>query len=328
MSLFPPRFQIHSDLHLETPLTTPSYPTFPIPIHANNLFLLGDIGLVKDEALFLFLERLLETHPPLKIFYILGNHEAYQITHSAAVQKMRDFEEQMKIKYGERFIFLHRSRYDLSPKLTILGCTLWSCIADTQAAAVYSRLTDFHPDRGIKDWSLESHLAEHEKDLNWLNEEIARIRTDEPEREIVMLTHHSPTMHPKANRLEHLDSEISSGFVTDLKGEVCWLSETVKMWAFGHTHWSCEFWDEWTGKLVVANQKGYSGVEGEGGAFKVKVVEAGMDGGPWKVVDAVEGRRENVDHGKHGIEDNKNREVKVSEPKVSTWRKVRRCFFS
>ena len=29
------------------------------------------------------------------------------------------------------------------------------------------------------------------------------------------------------------------------------------MWAFGHTHYSCNFRDEQSGKLVIANQRGY-----------------------------------------------------------------------
>ena len=44
--------------------------------------------------------------------------------------------------------------------------------------------------------------------------------------------------------------------VTDLRNEECWSNSKVKMWAFGHTHYNCEFEDE-TGKKVLANQKGY-----------------------------------------------------------------------
>ena len=59
------QFQILSDLHLETPLTSPLYSTFKLKIHASNLFLLGDIGLAKDAALFTFLRTLPlpATHP-------------------------------------------------------------------------------------------------------------------------------------------------------------------------------------------------------------------------------------------------------------------------
>ena len=31
----------------------------------------------------------------------------------------------------------------------------------------------------------------------------------------------------------------------------------MKLWAFGHTHYSVDFKDEETGKRVIANQKGY-----------------------------------------------------------------------
>ena len=75
MSLFAPQFQILSDFHLETPLLQPQYRAFRPSIRSNNLFLLGDIGLVKDDGLFEFLSGLLERKPNLRIFYVLGNHK-------------------------------------------------------------------------------------------------------------------------------------------------------------------------------------------------------------------------------------------------------------
>lgn len=63
------------------------------------------------------------------------------------------------------------------------------------------------------------------------------------------------------------------------------MSSKVKLWAFGHTHSSCNFRDEETGKLIIANQKGYAGITA--GRKKVgmeaKVVVVGEEG--WVVVD-------------------------------------------
>jgi hypothetical protein len=50
MSLFNTRFQVVSHLHLETSLQNPIYGKFRLHIEANNLLLLGDIGLAKDEG--------------------------------------------------------------------------------------------------------------------------------------------------------------------------------------------------------------------------------------------------------------------------------------
>ncbi|UNI23911.1 hypothetical protein JDV02_009702 [Purpureocillium takamizusanense] len=87
-------------------------------------------------------------------------------------------------------------------------------------------------------------------------------------RRILILTHHSPTSDPRANNPEHLDDPrgVQTAFVTDLRGQPCWRSRggggggsgsAVAAWAFGHTHFNCDFVDEVTGTRVVANQRGY-----------------------------------------------------------------------
>jgi len=260
MSLFNPHFQIVSDLHLETPLTQPSYDKLRLDIHANYLCLLGDIGLVKDPGLCVWLRKLLSSTPSIKIFYVLGNHEPYGITLAMARERLRSFSEELRQDFGERFIFLDRSRYDLNNHITILGCTLWSHIDTNEARSAAIRLTDMQEGRGIIDWDVQSHLQEHELDLQWLNDQVDLISREEPQREILILTHHSPTVHPLANDIRHRDSDINSAFRTDLSLQPCWCSKAVKMWAFGHTHLSCFFSDA-NGKLIVSNQNGYASLE-------------------------------------------------------------------
>ena len=245
-SIFPAQFQVVSDLHLETPLLQPSYTSFKLPTPASNLCLLGDIGLVKDPALFDWLERLLHSTPNLNIFYVLGNHEAYQIRMETALLAMERFEQRMRLEYGHRFHFRNRTRFDLGADISILGCTLWSRAQDDQASAVARTLTDFSAASGIQDWTLGDHLEAHQKDLRWLNETVDDIERREPHRRIVILTHHSPTLDPRATAPQHAASPVDSGFATDLSGESCWRSPSVEMWAFGHTHYNCDYLDETT----------------------------------------------------------------------------------
>lgn len=120
------------------------------------------------------------------------------------------------------------------------------------ASAVASRLVDF---KDILNWSVHDHNLCHQSDLSWLNAEVSKIAREEPQRHIVIFTHHSPCGDERANNPRHKESEVASGFVTDLRNEECWRNPKVKMWAFGHTHYNCEF--EETGKKVLANQKGY-----------------------------------------------------------------------
>ena len=261
MSFIPPKFQVLSDLHLENPITAPRYDSFRLHVEAGNLFLLGDIGLVVHAELFQFLRTLLEQHGGCRIFYVLGNHELYQTTYENACSLMRNFEQEAKKDFGGRFIFLCRDRYDLNGTITILGCTLWSSIQREQELDISSRSADLSIERGIRDWSLERHREEHQRDIAWLNSQISMIESDEPCRQVIIVTHYSPTTHPRANDPRHTRSSVSSNFLTDLSQEKCWLSSIVKLWAFGHTHWCCEFLvnENGDGVRIVSNQRGYGG---------------------------------------------------------------------
>jgi hypothetical protein len=216
---------------------------------------------VKDPGLFAFLRRLLRENMGTRVFYVLGNHEPYQTTLEEAVQKIRSFEEETRDDYGGRFSFLHRNRYNIDKTTTILGCTLWSAVSPEQANETQLLLTDFNEQRGMRSWLLESHLEEHKRDLAWLNEQVQKLQDEEPHRQVAVLTHHSPTLYPRATDPRHRRSSISTGFATDLSSELCWTSPAVKLWAFGHTHYNCAFHDEKTDKLVIANQRGYSGIK-------------------------------------------------------------------
>ncbi|KAI2478246.1 Ser/Thr protein phosphatase superfamily [Pyrenophora tritici-repentis] len=276
MPLFTPQFQIVSDLHLETPLTTPQYTSFRLNFQANNLILLGDIGLVVNCRLFDFLRRTLEQNRGCRVFYILGNHEPYQTTYEQAHGLLRDFEQDAKEAFGGRFKFLCRDRYVVDKNITILGCTLRSAIQQDQVTEIAVRSTDLNSERGIRNWTLDRHQKEHHKDLAWLSSQIATIEKEEPHRHVIIATHYSPTIDSRANDPRHEGSAISSNLVTDLSRERCWTAPVVKLWVFGHMHYSCEFRNDETEKLVVANQRGYTEL-GSGARkrrMKVKVVEA------------------------------------------------------
>lgn len=153
-----------------------------------------------------------------------------------------------------------------------------------QAKEVCNRLTDFNEVRGIRGWGLDEHMAEHQKDVEWLNSQVKELGEREPQRQIIIATHHCPTIDVRAVDPKHRNSPISSGFMTDLSREPCWTSPAVKLWAFGHTHYSCVFYegDDGGGKLVVANQGGYRGMDAAGEGVRQVVIEAGV--GAWKVV--------------------------------------------
>ena len=245
------RLQILSDLHLESP---PAYDIFDIPVQAPYLALLGDIGNVRDDGLFAFIEAQLSKFQV--IFFLLGNHEPYYSNWTTVQDRVKDFSDTVnkKSQLGE-FVFLDQTRYDLSSDVTILGCTLHSQVTKVQEERVSFGLNDFYH---IQDWAVEYHCAAHQADLAWLNHQVSEISRLDPHRKIVVFTHHSPVAgDSRATDPAHANSPISSAFTTDLAGEACWTSAQVCLWAFGHTHYNCDFVDEKTGTRVAANQRGY-----------------------------------------------------------------------
>lgn len=257
------QLQLMSDLHLETPRTLPMYGEFHIESKCKYLALLGDIGSVYDNRLFQFLEAQLRQFEI--VFYVFGNHEPYADVQNEgnnlyedAVAVMQGFERRVSQQHDElgRFVFLNRTRYDVDDQTTILGCTLFSDISQDQAATISLFVSDFS---NIPGWTVERHNTSHRQDIDWLNHQVDTISRNEPQRRIVILTHYSPSASLIANDPEHLEDSrgVLSAFVTDLSAERCWTSPMVKVWAFGHTHYNCDYVDDETGKRLVANQRGY-----------------------------------------------------------------------
>ncbi|RHZ70201.1 hypothetical protein CDV55_107236 [Aspergillus turcosus] len=249
----PVSFQIMSDLHLET---HSSYDDFQFQNRASYLALLGDIGHVENEQLYKFLEHQIQRY--LIVFFVFGNHEPYHMSFKTAKKKMRAFEakmEQTRIRSSRvgRFVFLDQTRYDISDTHTVLGCTLFSHVTPQQEFSVESLAVDF---KDILHWTVDDHNLAHESDLKWLNAEVSKIAKEEPQRQIFIFTHHCPTMDSRCMNHRHKHSDVTSAFMTDLSSEECWTSTAVKMWAFGHTHYNCQFTDD-RGKVILANQKGY-----------------------------------------------------------------------
>ncbi|OGM50727.1 hypothetical protein ABOM_000538 [Aspergillus bombycis] len=248
------QLQILSDIHLESPA---AYDVFKIDPKAPFLALLGDIGYVKDEGFFLFLRTQLENFR--LVFLVLGNHEAYHSSWTETKSDIQRFKGDIDASAERneglgKLILLDRTRYDISPTVTILGCTLFSSVAPEQKESVSFGINDFYH---IHDWSVETHQAEHNADVAWLNREIVSISGHEPERRVVVLTHFCPSTHENVIDPKHRNSKISSGFMTDLSNEPCWKEKVVALWGFGHTHLNCDYQDPATGKRVVSNQRGY-----------------------------------------------------------------------
>lgn len=265
-------FQIVSGLHLESPKV---YDIFEITPKAPYLALLGDIGNVvphKDD-LFAFLTSQLKRFRV--VLFVPGNHEAYELTWAETLHILKGFEEHFRndTSIGE-FALMDRPLYRLpETNIVVLGCSLFSGIPQDKEMAVTFSVNDFFQ---INDWEVANHNNFHRRDLAWLNEQVRALQGTELR--IAIFTHWSPTRDPRSTDPKHSSSAIISGFSTDLSGEFCFASRNVLLWAFGHTHFNCDFEIErqnGAGPLqLLANQRGYYFSQASG--FDVeKVVELG-----------------------------------------------------
>jgi predicted phosphodiesterase len=268
-----PSFQVLSDLHLEV---GQQYSTFQIPVSAPYLILAGDIGRFSDYSPYLAFLKI-QCSRFAKVFLVPGNHEFYGTSHGDGLELARKLETEPDL--DGRLVLCHQRRFDVpGSDITILACSLWSHIPDDAQDAVRMKVNDF---KKIKDWSVEAHNHAHQSDLEWLRAEVEAIRHQQNtpagdnydgrtdgkggrffsqnhqskpnKRSILIITHHAPckdgTSEPR-----FASNPWNSAFATDLlTGSHEW--QDVKLWIFGHTHYSTEFIKD--GIRVLSNQRGY-----------------------------------------------------------------------
>ena len=102
---------------------------------------------------------------------------------------------------------------------------------------------------------MEEHIQKHGSELRWLNAEIQKLM-EGSNRRIIIMSHYSPTDDARAIDPKHKSSTISSGFMTDLSPEICFSSARVAVWAFGHTHFNCDFEYGSHQTRIVTSQRG------------------------------------------------------------------------
>jgi hypothetical protein len=254
--------QILSDLHLEVPK---AYDFFKLIPKAPYLALLGDIGNIgshKDDYLTFLTLQLKQFRA---VLLVPGNHEAYHSNWPATLDILRAFEQDVRkdSSLGE-FVLLDRAAFQLpDTNIVILGCSLFSFVPAENQTAVSFGLNDFyHTD----DWDVGMHNEAHKRDLAWLNAQVAHL--EQSDVKIIIFSHWSPSRDVRAIDPRHAGSPISSAFSTELCGEACFKSDKVKLWAFGHTHFNCNFTVErasHAGPLrLLANQRGYYFAQAEG----------------------------------------------------------------
>lgn len=253
------RTQIVSDLHLDLcdykPVIARLRP------QCDNIALCGDIGAPGRDHYRDVLKHCSERWRD--VFVVLGNHEFY------SRRSMEDIVGVARDDCG-RFPNVHLLYRDLVSfnGYDVYGGTLWSNIPREAYNDVASGINDY---RMI--WKRSEYLLGTPvpgvfgsggprlervtiDDTNLLHEaecvSLERVleTTHQP---VIVFTHHAPLITGVADpKYEKPDRRLNYAFCTDLSR---FMQPRVKLWGFGHTHFSCDFTRNET--RVITNAAGY-----------------------------------------------------------------------
>ena len=242
------RIQVLSDLHLEA---GQQYSSYDFPVAAPWLILAGDVGRLIDYEEYLgFISRQADRYE--RVFLALGNHEFFGLEHRTGIDTAHELVKEPRL--GGKVVLLHRNQWD-DPRpdsnLTILGCTLWSHVPMHAREAVEKKVKDY---REIHGWTTDKHNEQHGEDLSWLCQRLDELATTAPGRHVLVVTHHAPaTKGTSSPRNE--ENPWSSAYATDVLGKDAERWRQVRIWIFGHTHYSTDFTVQ--SVRLIANQRGY-----------------------------------------------------------------------
>lgn len=265
--------QIVSDIHLEF------YKSYPkIKPVAKYLFLAGDIGTIKnqyDTRVKKFLSYCSTNW--IKTFYVLGNHEFYQM--DERIDKKINFEE-LELKYNQicsEFSNIHlltNSFAEIESGINVYGTTLWTGNYG-YPYNVSDILNDYNM-ISIKS-KTNGNILINENYVNNLSltqlEELKKYLNNTKNTKIIILTHFPPIREGASNPIYSSQPEFVSNYFSwnNVYKELD--TTNVVGWISGHTHWSYDITSD--NIRFISNQMGYKKecVKGETGFDPSKVIE-------------------------------------------------------
>lgn len=220
------KFQLLSDLHLEL-----GYDYKSLVPKADILFLAGDIGHIDREN---FKEFFDYVSLNWKIcFYVLGNHEYYDLDYVEAEDRYsKFFEDYININLMIRKKITYEG-------IDILGTTLWS------KPVTERTINDFNNVFFMGEYiSVKDMITFHNQDLEWIKENY------DPSRKSIILTHFQTTKDPRSLNILY-DSSFRDHYYYN---NIDFRSLNQLLCISGHSHFSFNFEDNFT--RYLSNQKG------------------------------------------------------------------------
>lgn len=229
--------------------------------NANVLALCGDIGnpMHKPEILKEFLSKVSANYN--HVLYIPGNHEYYNILRGNTydMTTVNNYLDELCNQYNIKFL---NNKTETINGIKFIGSTLWSKIDIDKYNYIKRSLNDYYLIYKNNDdlFTPDDSDKLHSNSVKFIEDEIKdSISINKP---CVVLTHHAPLIDAyktdenkiETCALQYQGNKLSSAFGTHLP--YLFIPNTVKLWAFGHTHYAKQFL--FNKVPVVTNQLGYS----------------------------------------------------------------------
>jgi Icc-related predicted phosphoesterase len=193
-----------------------------------------------------------------RIFYLIGNHEAYGSDLSKTPSLIR--------KHMKGVTLLDDKAVELGDGVILAGGTLWTDMDDGKAA--------FRVGRGMNDFRVVAYTKEGRTGtfdpatamemFAATKAFIAKTAKANPDKTIVVATHHAPSI--QGLNPEHVDDRagINHGYYTDLHSFIE-AHPNIRWWLHGHTHIQTSYP---IGQCtVVSNARGYINQESSADTF-------------------------------------------------------------
>lgn len=198
--------------------------------------------------------------------FVAGNHILYNESEHSLQYLLRQYEQ--KYPLDAQLSFLN-DNYKVVDNIVFVGGTLWTdyCLFNNDQKDLYM----WYAIRGLNDF----HYGKYNSDADVENENIKRLRKlrpedcaemfnrtitaiDEvcrrfPEKEIVVVTHHAPSL--KSIAPQYKDDPLTACFASNLE-EFILDRPNIKLWCHGHIHTACDYT---IGECrVICNPRGYA----------------------------------------------------------------------
>ena len=239
------RFQLASDLHIETIPDNQVDPLYFIEPKAKYLILAGDIGsFYRLHQLQNFFDKLVPHFE--RIFYLPGNSEfylreswSYQLQPRPFDQLLNDARDLLK-KY-KNVEFLNQSTVEIEEDIVLISATLWT-YTDSFIPRFIVKIHE-----ATTEWYRNKHLCDKEYILdriNWYKE-------NKPDLKCLVVTHHPPTFlvvreQKKRRKFDFLYGNNMDDYLD---------AKIVHSWIYGHVHNNIDYYSE-KGCRVFGNQYG------------------------------------------------------------------------